>query len=174
MRRIRRAVLASICLSGLALAQKVAYNYDRTANFSTFHTYKWVTIEGSSGISPITSQNIVSLVNAQLAQKGFTPVEGDRPADLYVGYQASVDKQRELNWFNSGGYWTGGVGSATVSVINLGTLVLDVYNPTQRHLVWRGSATDTVNPAGDPNKNYEKLGKAIAKLMKPFPPPPLK
>jgi len=39
-----------------------------------------------------------------------------------------------------------------------------------KRLVWRGTATKTLEPSKDPQKNQEKLNKAVAKLLKDFPP----
>jgi hypothetical protein len=165
-------MLAIFCCGALALAQKVVCQYDRGVDFSQFHTYKWVTIGGSPGISQVTAENIVNLVNTQLAQKRLTPVVGDKTPDLYVGYQTSMTQQQQLNWFNSGGAWRGSFGPATPETIDAGTLVIDFYDPTEKQLVWRGTATNTLDASSNAAKNYNNLQKAIAKLLKPFPPEP--
>ncbi len=176
MRNLRTFLLISLCCAGLMQAQKVTYNYDRTRDFSKYHTYKWVTIEGSSKISQITAQNIVSSVNGELARKGFAPAPEGQNADFLVGYQASIDHQQQINWYNTGGgYWRYGggmsMGSADVTTIPIGTLVVDCYDPGEKHLIWRGTATKTLDPNAKPDKSYENLQKAVAKLLKDFPPP---
>jgi hypothetical protein len=163
-------MFAIFCLSALALAQKVACQYDRSLDFSQFHTYKWVTVGGSPGITQATAENIVNLVNTQLAQKRLTPVVGDRVPDLYVAYQASVAQQQQLDWFNSGGAWKGSFGQATMETIDTGTLVIDFYDPAQKQLVWRGSATNTLDPSAKTDKSFNNLQKNIVKLLRPFPP----
>jgi hypothetical protein len=171
MKKLRNTILTLFCLSALAMAQKVACQYDRSLDFSQFHTYKWVTVGNSSGISQATAENIVNLVNAQLAQKRLTPVVGDRVPDLYVAYQISVaPQQRELNWFNSGGDWKASFGQANTETIETGTLVIDFYDPAQKQLVWRGMATNSLDPAANTDKNYNNLQKAIPKLLRAFPP----
>lgn len=151
MKLIRTIALAAVCFTGVATAQKVSSQYDRATDFSRFKTYKWVTIQGATPPNQITAQNIVTLVNAALAQKGLLlQIEGN--TDLLVGYQTSVDRQSQLNWFNSGGPWMGGMGQATTSVIEVGTLVIDMYDPAQKQLIWRGSATKTLNPARIPTR----------------------
>ncbi|TMP96891.1 MAG: DUF4136 domain-containing protein [Verrucomicrobia bacterium] len=168
MRMIRIMVLAAACFSGLAPAQKVTTQYSRSANVSQFHTYKWITITGSSAPSQITAENIVNVINAQLAQKGL--VQTTANADLLVGYQTSINQQQQMNWFNDGGPWVGGFGQATTSTIDVGTLVVDMYDPTQKQLIWRGTATKTLNPSSNPDKNYKNLERAVSKLLKDFPP----
>ena len=170
MKRLRFGVLVALSFTYLADAQKVTRQVDRNVDFSGFHTFKWVAIEGSSQVSQITASNILSAVNAELGTKGMVLVTGDQPADLYVAFQASVSQQQEVSWYNSGGYWMGGMGSATTNTVNIGTLVLDFYNPGQKQLVWRGTATDTIRASGDADNNYKKLQKAVRKLLEKFPP----
>jgi hypothetical protein len=168
MKMIRIVVLVVACFSGLAPAQKIDTQYNRAANFSQFHTYRWITITGSSAPNQITAENIVNVINAQLAQKGL--VQTTANADLLVGYQTSINQQQQLNWFNDGGPWMGEVGQATTSTIDVGTLVFDVYDPTQKQLIWRGTATKTLNPSNNPDKHSKNLEHAVSKLLKDFPP----
>jgi len=62
------------------------------------------------------------------------------------------------------------MGSATSSTLSVGTLVLDMYDPPSKSLVWKGQATKTLDPSKDANKNQDRLNKAMAKLLKDFPP----
>ncbi|MGC1989622.1 MAG: DUF4136 domain-containing protein [Candidatus Acidiferrales bacterium] len=91
-------------------------------------------------------------------------------ADVYVGYQCSVDQEGQLNAWGMRGIG-GGMGGATTSTISNGTLAVDFYDPTSKDLIWRGSATKTLNPSGNQKKDMQKLNKAVAKLLKNFPPP---
>jgi hypothetical protein len=59
----------------------------------------------------------------------------------------------------------------TSSTINIGSLVLDIYDVKSRQLVWTGTATKTIDPGKNEQKNLEKLQKSIAKLLKNYPPP---
>ena len=62
------------------------------------------------------------------------------------------------------------MGTATSSTIDNGTLAADFYNPTSQELLWRGSAAQTLDPSGNQQKDMNKLNKAVAKLLKHFPP----
>ena len=170
MNLIRTIALGAVCFNSIATAQKVVSQYDRATDFSKFKTYKWIIIQGTT--PPNTAQNVVGLVNTVLGQKGLLlqseQIEGK--ADLLVGFQTSVDQQRQINRLDTGDPWMGGMGQATTSIIEVGTLVIDMYDLGQKQLVWRGSATKTLNPGGNPYKNYERLQKAVDKLLKDFPP----
>jgi hypothetical protein len=157
---------------GFALAQDVKYNYMPGTDFSKYHTYKWVDIKGSMHPDQIVDAQIKQAVDGQLAAKGFTKTDSEQ-ADLYVGYQVSVDQERQWNAYGMGGGWRfGGMGTATSSTINIGTLGVDVYDPAAKQLIWRGEATNTLDPSKSQEKNQQKLNKAVAKLLKNFPPPP--
>jgi hypothetical protein len=62
------------------------------------------------------------------------------------------------------------MGTATESTINIGTLVLDVYDPATKQLVWTGRASKTIDPSNNQEKNQKNLNKAMAKLLKNYPP----
>jgi Domain of unknown function (DUF4136) len=169
--RFVSVALLLILTRGTATAQQVAYNYMPGTNFSKYHTYKWVDIPSNVHPNQIVAQEIHDAVNNVLATKGFTLASGEQ-ADLYVGYQCSVDRERQWNAWGMGGglRWGGGMGTATSSTISNGMLAVDFYDPTSQQLIWRGSATQTLNPSGNPQKDMERLNKAVNKLLRRFPP----
>jgi hypothetical protein len=88
--------------------------------------------------------------------------------DLHVAYQVSIDREQQLNTW--GGYGWGGTGSITTSTVNVGTLVVDFFDPAANKLIWRGQGTKTLNPNSNPEKNQERLEKGVKKVLKNFPP----
>jgi hypothetical protein len=165
-----------------AYAQDVHYNYDRGANFAAYKTYQWVDLPGRV-TDRLIDQAIKRSIDEQLAQKGLTKVESD--AGLQVGYQAVINLEKSVNlsaWGMRGGPagfagW-GGLDSGTVtgqtSTIPVGVLVVDLYDPAKKQLIWRGDASKTIDLKKDPDKNYKNLQKAMAKLFKNYPPQPSK
>ena len=69
-----------------------------------------------------------------------------------------------------GGRWGGGMATAQQSTISIGTLVLDMYDPSTKQLVWTGNATKSLDPSSNQEKNQKNLTKAMQKLLKNFPP----
>jgi hypothetical protein len=86
-----------------------------------------------------------------------------------VAYQIAVDKEKQWNAYSMGPRWNA-MGSATSSTINVGTLGVDVFDQSDKQLIWRGMGTKTVDPSGNPQKNMARLQKAVDKIMKNFPP----
>lgn len=164
------AVVLLLGTAATLAAQDVRYNFMPGTDFSKYHSYKWVSIEGGAHPNQIMDAEIKQAVDSQLASKGLTKTEAER-ADLLVGYQIAVDKEKQWNAFGMGGgvRW-GGMGSATSSTINVGTLVLDMYDPSTKQLVWTGNATKTIDPSGNQEKNQKNLNKAMQKLLKHYPP----
>jgi len=162
-------VYVFLCAASVSFGQTIHYDYDRDANFSSYKTYQWIEVPGGIVPNQLQDQNIKRAIDAQLQQKGLQKV--DKDADLHVGYEAAIDKEKQLNTFNMGPrWWGGGMGQATTSTISVGKLVVDMYDPARKQLVWRGDATKTLNPSKDPDKNYKNLEKAMAKLFKNYPP----
>ena len=60
--------------------------------------------------------------------------------------------------------------TAQSSTISIGTLALDMYDPSNKQLVWTGRATKTLDPSSNQEKNQKNLNKAMAKLLRNYPP----
>ncbi len=161
----------ALVAGGLTWAQDVTSNSMPGVDFSKYHTYKWVTIEGATQPNQIVDAQIKQSVDSQLATKGLTKTDTDK-ADLYIGYQASIDQEKQWNAYGMGGgvRWGGGMATAQQSTISTGTLALDMYDPSTKQLVWTGRATKTLDPGANQEKKQKNLDKAMAKLLKNFPP----
>jgi len=157
-------------LSSAAFAQSVSTNYVPGTDFSKLHSYRWVAVSGGTSVDQIQDQQIKQAVDKALATKSFTKKDAD-PVDFYVAYQVALDQEKELDAFGSPGWrFGGGMATVTTHTVDIGTLVLDVYDPTGKQLLWRGQASESVSRSGSPEKKQERLDKAMAKLLKKFPP----
>jgi predicted heme/steroid binding protein len=167
-----------------ATAQTVKYNFMPGTDFAKYKTYKWVRVPNAQYPNQILDKQIMTSIDAQLALKGLSRTEGEGP-DLYLAYQAAVNQEKQWNSYSSGGdMWGygrwggwGGYGggmsttTTTSSTINIGTLNLDVYDVTSKQQIWRGEATKTLGSGKDPKKVQKNLDKAMAKMLKNYPPP---
>jgi hypothetical protein len=166
-----------------AFAQDVRYNFAKEANFTGFKTYKWVPIKSAQPLSDLVDGQIKAAVDAELATKGLTRTEADT-ADLFVGYQAAVSTEKQYTSFDTGygygpgwygGGWYGGGGmsttTGTTSTIYVGQIAVDMYASSAKALVWRGTASKTLDTKAKPEKQQKNLAKAMTKLFKNYPPP---
>jgi hypothetical protein len=153
--------------AGTLTAQDVRYNFMPRTDFSKYHTYKWVNVGGAHP-DQIVDAEIKQSVDSQLASKGMTKTDGDK-ADLYICYQTTVNQETQWDAWGSRAFGMGS-GSWTSSTISVGTLVLDMYDPGTKQVVWTGSATKTIDPGANHEKNIKNLDKAMEKLLKNYPP----
>src|SRR5262244_738382 len=86
-----------------AAAQDVHYNFMPGTDFSKFHTYKWIDLPQNAHPNQIVNQEIRQAIDDQMAAKGLVKTEGN--ADLLVGYQAAVDKERQWTAYGTGPGW---------------------------------------------------------------------
>lgn len=182
MKRFYLFALAVLAIGvSSALAQQVRYNFDKGADFSKFKTYKWVDIKGADRPNDLVQGQIKAAIDAELAGKGLSKVDSDE-ADLYIGYQTAIGTEKQFNSYSTGwgygpgwgGGWRGGMGSTTTSgttsTIYTGQLGLDMYETSTKNLVWRGTVSKTLDPKAKPEKQQKNLKKAVAKLLKNYPP----
>jgi hypothetical protein len=178
--RVILAFGALAMVGSVARAQDVTYNYASGTDFAKFKTYRWIELPAAEKPNALLDQQIREAIDANLAKKGLTKATGET-SDLLVAYQLAVSKEQQWNAYTTGGYGYGGYGwryggmgggttTATSTTLNVGTLAFDTYDTAAKKLVWKGTATKTLNPSKDPKKNQERLQKAMDKLLKNFPP----
>lgn len=184
MKRFPIVFLALLAFgASAAFAQDVRYNFDKDADFSKFKTYKWVDIKGSDHPNEIVQGQIRAALDAELATKGLTKTESD-DANLYIGFQTAVGTEKQYTSYSSDfgygagwgrGWYGGGMGTTTTtgstSTIYVGQLAVDMYEAQAKKLIWRGTASKTLDPKAKPEKQQKNLAKAVTKLLKNFPPP---
>ena len=174
------AVLLALTAASGAFGQDIRYNFDKNTDFSKLKTYKWVEIKGAQQVDTLTDKQIKEAVDAGLAQKGLTKVEDN--ADIFVGYQTAIGTEKQFTsyntdwgygsgWYRGGWYGpSGGMTTGSTSTIYTGQLVLDMYDPPDHDLIWRGVASKSLDPKAKPEKREKNLNKAVAKLLKKYPP----
>jgi Domain of unknown function (DUF4136) len=172
-----------LMVAASAFGQDVRYNFDKNTDFSKFKTYKWVPLKGAAQVNDLVAKQITDAIDSQLATKGLSKTEGD-DADLYIGYQVGMTSEKQFTsydtgwgygpgWYRGGWYGGGGMGGMTTgstSTIYVGQLALDMNDSKNKDLVWRGVVSKTIDTNAKPDKQAKNLNKAVAKLLKNYPP----
>jgi hypothetical protein len=114
---------------------------------------------------------IKDAVNASLTARGWTQV--DSGGDVSVVAMEITKNQHTLNTFYDGfggGWRWGRFGDATTTTetYKVGTLVVDLFDAKAKHLIWRGSSSDTLSNNAD--KNTKNLNRGVKKMFEHFPP----
>lgn len=182
--RLRSIPLLGLLMlvAGAMLAQDVRYNFDKGTDFSKFKTYKWVAPKGADRLNDMAEKQVMQAIDTELSGKGLRRVEDDN-ADLYIAYQVALGQEKQFTSYSTdwgygggwGGRWYGGgMGSSTTygstSTIITGQLDLSMYDRAAKSMVWRGSASKTLDTKAKPDKQEKNLKKAVAKLLKNYPP----
>jgi hypothetical protein len=186
--KLARIVLPVTMLAAACFAQDVRYNFDKNTDFYKYKTFKWVPIKDAPQLNQLVDQQVRSAFEAELAKKGITKAPGET-ADLWIGYQFTLNQEKEFStyssdfgygagwgrgWYGYGGGMGSTMSSTTSTTIHVGELALDMYDPTAKQIIWRGTASKTLDAKAKPDKRQKNLTKGVAKLLKNFPPPPKK
>ena len=177
-RRVISGLAAALLLVPvLAMAQKVSYDFSKSANFASFKTYQMK--DGTKVGQQLIDDRIDAAIEAALAAKGFTKATSN--PDVYVVYHMAFDKEKDISTYSSGyagGYgpygwgWGGGMGTTTTQVrdILIGTLVIDMADAKANQLVWRGMGVKEVDTQAKPEKRDKSINNAAKKIFKNYPP----
>ena len=169
---------------------EVSFDYDPKANFAGLKSYEWLDepkmptgdprIDGNT----ILENRIHEAVDSAFAARGINKVTSN--PDFLVAYHVSLDKQRSVQTLNSyygygpgwgygygaayrPGYWAGAP-ETYVYEYEEGTLILDIVDPENKALIWRGSAQDEVHFKSTPERDQTQLNEAVQKMLENFPP----
>jgi len=169
--KLRLGIVGCVILTALFVyAQKVETDYDHQFDFAQLHTF---TVEfGSAWNNPLQQQRAKEDIVRTLTSKGWTQAADASTADAVVVIHGATHEQKSLDtWYSGGGWgWGPGMSNTTVNTVNVGTMVVDVFNAKNKKLVFRGTASDDISDK--PEKNSKKIDKAIEKMFKDFPPKP--
>jgi hypothetical protein len=175
---MKRAILGLLVVAAAAACSTLttSADYDPATDFSKYKTWDYKADKMIAG-NDILNKRIESSLEAEFSKKGMTR-SADNP-DLWVAAHGRLSKETRINTYDTGwgygygwrGYgYGGGMSTSTVSEIPVGTLVIDLVDAGRKELVWRGTASDTLDPTNSPEKKEQNLREAIAKLMAGYPP----
>lgn len=180
-KRMTTAAIAALLMAPvLVTAQKVSYDYDKSAVFTGYKTYAHK--DGTPVGQKLIDDRIVAAIDTQMKAKGFT--RSDASPDVVVVYHVAFDKEKDISTFSSGygyggygpygygwgGGWTGGTSTTSVRDILVGTLVVDMADAKKNTVVWRGMATKEVNTSASPEKRDKSINDGMKKIFKNYPP----
>ncbi len=164
------APLAVLTAATLAACSSFAtdFDYDTSHDFSDLHTYAWIDERDNS----IEMKRVREAVNTELRARGFEATAA-RPDFLVAAHVTTQDRLRVVDWGYTcppHGYWHGGGRDIDVWQYEEGTLILDVIDPGQTALIWRGTASKAVDRTWTPEERDEEARAAAQALLAEFPP----
>lgn len=173
-------LVAAISITN-AFAQKVSVGYDKSTDFAKYVSYTWAQ-PGSAPARPLLYASVVGAIDQELKAKGLsrtdsggdltlvpaggmefglTSVAGTPIMPSYGGSPAAIDATM----------WSGALGSSnlTAAYVPEGSLVLNFVDRKANKVIWTGTVKQKLE-VENKKRSLELIDKAIAKLMKQFPP----
>jgi hypothetical protein len=185
---MRRLLAGVICLlvAGCAPSIQVRSSFDPQADFSKATTYSWLNDvdQPSDNVrvnNELTRKTVRQAVEQALEEKGFTRVE-DQQADLLVAWFGAIKtkiRSEGIEHFYSpygygplykDPYWNTQPTAFKVSEYEQGTLIIDVLDPIQQRLLWRGIGSGQVVEDQPEETARKNLTSAVKQIMEKFPP----
>ncbi|MGP0073915.1 MAG: DUF4136 domain-containing protein [Bryobacteraceae bacterium] len=170
----RNILLSAAFVIGAALlfAADVKTDYSHSVDFGNYHTYSWLKVDAGN---PLWVDRIKRDVSTELMAKGWmeVPSGGDAAISAFGATHNQQSLQTFYDGFGGGWRWGGfGPDLSTTTTVNtpVGTLVVDIFDAHNKHLIWRGTSEKTLSDK--PEKNEKKLEYQVKDMFKHFPPAP--
>jgi hypothetical protein len=175
-----------------APSPKIGYDFDRSADFSTYHTYAWLSGDQEKtgdrrADSSSVDMRIRIAVGTQLRLKGYQALPEGKP-DFYVAYHIGLkDNSPSIStqYYSDGmagrafshsadtrsaGKPAPAVNETSSSSYLTGSLLIDIVDAASKKLVWRGTAAGEVDPGLTSQQRDERTKAIVQKVLSHFPP----
>ena len=181
--RFVAVLVAAAALAGCASGPDVRGDYDRSADFSKYKTYNFLTEKGEGGaeFKSIAQQMLQEAASREMEARGYVKAQD---ADLLLNFKGKLEEKTDIQstpapyYGPSYGYrgWYGapygayGYGGSEVSTrrYNVGTLVMDVIDREKRQAVFQGGLEDVVTSKMMQDKQGT-LTNAVAAIFAKYP-----
>jgi hypothetical protein len=173
---IIRFVVALSLLGFLGCSSiSVSSDYNESTDFNELKTFAWKlkTPEGDidlGGANLLDRERIEDAIAAELANKGYMEIiAGD--SDFHVTYFARTEERIQVQPMGGPMIRPGwGMGYAEVYQYEEGTLIIDLLDAKQQHIIWRGVAKGVLNWRGTTGGKTQLISEAVQKVFAQFPP----
>ncbi len=180
-------VAAILSLSFGCSTVSVTTDHNPNFNFSNLKSYAWLDNgKAPSADARINSEVVVGgmrkTVEKVLAARGYVKTE-EGSADFMVSWLGGIDKKIRAenidHLYSSYGYGAlqhdplrrSTTPSPVAYEYEVGTLIIDILDPVEHKVIWRGSGQDQIIGKKNPDEVEKRLHEAVTAIMKDFPPP---
>ena len=169
-RTLLRGVVVALALSAIAggaRAQSVQSDFDRAFDFSRLKSFAFAQQQRGPNdplaANELNDRRIRTALDSQLVARGYT--RDSSGPDFLVAYHAATRARTSLDaWGYGPGRWRGG--RVDVNQYTEGTLIVDMVDPASKQLVWRGTATGTIQLKDVDKKIREAAKKLTERFVK--------
>lgn len=170
------ALLLSAC--GSTPLESVS-DFDEKFDFSKVRNIAFLPINRANLNTIIVSDMQASRINDamedDLRRKGFSVVKDRQQADLLLAWHLVTHEKTDIRSYNSMSYyscWRCGPAVSDVSVrqYTVGTLIVDMIDPSRGQSVWRSTIESKLSSKPDPEAAPERRREAAMAIFSNFPP----
>ncbi len=179
-------VVALLFLSSGCSTLSVNTDYNPAYDFSALKSYAWLNNgQISSSDARVNNALIVDrvrkAVEQTLATRGYVKTDS-ASADFIVSWLGAIDKKLQVDtidhFYSPYGYGSlyrapalgGSMPTVRTYEYEVGTLIIDILDPDQHKLIWRGTGEDRLKGNKKPEEVTKGIDEAVAAIMKDFPP----
>jgi hypothetical protein len=176
MKVISFALLFALIIPS-AFGQKVKVGFDKSADFSKYHTFSWSKAEHAPEMT-LRRMLIMGEIEHALNSKGLLRVEeggdvtvsgfGEFAGQMGGGSADPIVPAYSTISSTSSSMWTGQPAAAASAVLS-SSLILQMVDRSADKLVWQGTVTQKID-MDNKSKTIERLKGAIVKLVDRYPP----
>lgn len=161
-------ILMVLALGACSSAPTVSHDYDPRKDFTPLKTWAWSpeprqTEVGDIEASNLTQERIRDAVQQELAAKGLQQVDPSS-ASLWVQYTA-VRRVVAGPRYNSTIY-----SDEDLYLVDVSTIAIDMFTPSDKRLVWRGVGFRTIDPEMKPQEREARIRDVVHEILQTFPP----
>ena len=173
-----------------AASPKIGYDFDRSTDFSAYHTYAWLPGDQEKtgdrrADSSAVDMRIRIAVGTQLRLKGYRALPEGTP-DFYVAYHVGLkdnSPHMSTQYYSDGMAGRAFAHSADTRTAGktpppaaeppsylTGALLIDIVDAASQKLVWRGTGSGEVDPGLTSQQRDERTRAIVQKILSHFPP----
>lgn len=161
---------------------KVAYDYDKQADFAKYKTYTISTeTMQMTAVNQLNRDRIIAAAESQMVAKGFTKASVPASADVILDIRVKGKEVQTATATTSGGYggygryrWGYGGGFSTTQVNydshTEGTMYVTLVDAATEKIAWQGTGTKTLSENANAQKREENIDYALSEIFKNYPP----
>ncbi len=186
IRNILLTFISAVFLSGCSTLS-VNYDYNQKTDFGKYSKYDWLPFPKDMQVDELNRARFVTAVEDSLKGKGFDQ-NTSNPDFVIATHFGKENKVDITNWgytYAPNGYYGGygyrypgygyagsyaNTGGVSVYEYEQGTLILDFVDTKTKTLIWRATAKAIISPASTPEKQTERIRKAVDEILENFPP----
>lgn len=177
------ALLIALLVAGCTTLQTDS-KLDTTLDFTNFETFAWLDKGALPGEDVRVRDERVRItvrdtIEQVLSDKGYRKADSGQ-ADFVVSWFGAIEKKIKKDHldhlYSPYGYGTllrdptlNSEAPQSISEYEEGTLIIDLLDPKDQHLIWRGTGVGQVVKDRPPETALKNLARSVSKILEPIP-----